>query len=345
MGPVSDALRLARTRGAAGKPALRQWAEMAWLWASRGVGPNMYQAGGFWARDRDLAELSAYLTAAEYRAFVAAMNPVAYRKISQHKLPEKALLELFGIPTARFLGLLHAETGRARDGAPLTSATDLARAATGWPAAIVMKLVEGHGGVGFTALDLVPGGFRDRRDGTPLDPAQLWDRLARGGGGRPYIVEALLPQHPFYAALHPASVNTYRVWAARRGAATHIYLAYLRIGRGGSLIDNREAGGLVAPVDLAHGTLRAAVDGKPPRNEHTHHPDTGAAIAGTRPPFLAEALALTQRTLLAFPGHRFIGSDVAITPDGPAIIEVNMTPGREGAIWVGKPTRGLLDLV
>jgi glutathione synthase/RimK-type ligase-like ATP-grasp enzyme len=47
--------------------------------------------------------------------------------------------------------------------------------------------------------------------------------------------------------------------------------------------------------------------------------------------------------VLAFPGIRFAGVDVAISQSGPIVIELNTSPDRIGAAFVGVPTRNLFQ--
>lgn len=58
------------------------------------------------------------------------------------------------------------------------------------------------------------------------------------------------------------------------------------------------------------------------------HPDIGATIPGAEIPFWPEALALAQRAhRTAFDRFVFLGWDVALTADGPVLIEANAGPG------------------
>ena len=65
-------------------------------------------------------------------------------------------------------------------------------------------------------------------------------------------------------------------------------------------------------------------DGKPVER----HPETGAPIAGTVVPFWREARELVSRAHgQAFSHFVFLGWDVAITAEGPVLIETNSNPG------------------
>jgi len=321
-------------------PALRQMGEMLALGLLRGHGPGYYHAAGFWRRDVPWQVKLGHVSAEEYRRRVDALNPTPYRKISQHKLPEKALLTLCGVPTPRFLGFLHPQFGRDRNGDNLLDAVDLAQLLSReGTRRFCIKLVESFEGKGFNALEVHPDGLSGgvRRLG-----ATGWLPLAEWCAANPpatdgYLVEEYVEQHPWYARLNPSSVNTFRVWVRRGPAGFTTTLAILKMGRAGSLVDNMSAGGIGASVDLGTGTLQPAFDGLPTRIRYDVHPDSGAAITAERPPMLADVLAIGERALEVFPHMDFAGIDVAVTAAGPLVIELNALPGRS-EMDAGLPT-------
>ncbi|NND61245.1 MAG: hypothetical protein HKN49_13355, partial [Gammaproteobacteria bacterium] len=93
-----------------------------------------------------------------------------------------------------------------------------------------------------------------------------------------------------------------------------------------------------APIDSATGVLDSAVDCIETREIYQQHPDHGAAIKNVQLPYWAEAKALSEACLAAFPRLRFAGLDIAIGAEGPVIIEMNVSPAREGATFVDIPS-------
>ncbi len=336
---------MVKRRDEAGASYWRQLIESVLLWGITGNGPGYYQMAGFWKQGYAWRDKVGHLSKRKYDAALRELNPMNYRKISQHKLPEKAVLTLLGVPTPTFLGYFHPETGRDHLGAPLATAADLERlfAAAGTQR-VCFKLVEGWAGRSFEVVELdslgTDGTVRLLSSGDAISVAELAARYSEGGEmAEGVVVEAYLEQHPEARALNPSSVNTARVWVMNDGnKGVRIELAYMRIGRSGSLVDNQSSGGIVAPIDHATGVIASATDGLPSREEYEVHPDHGARIAGALVPDWEAAQKLAADAIRAFPKMGFAGLDIAFSTQGPCILELNTSPDREGAAFVGRPT-------
>lgn len=346
---LSEFLRLARVRqDQGGLPASRQLLELMILFPFFRVGPGFYQMAGFWKRGVPWPDKKGHLSPSAYRKTVGRLNPLPYRKLSQNKLSEKALLRLFHIPTPDYLGYYHDLAGRDAAGGRLCTVEEFSGFLEGFEegARLCFKPLEGWAGHGFEVAGVRRQGggaalFREKTR-TLMTPERFKGEVIDEQHGGSSIIEAYLEQHPALAAFNPSSVNTMRLWVVRFARGTpRVILGYLRIGREGSLVDNQSSGGIVAPIELDSGRLRAAIDGLYHHEIYRKHPDHHAVIEGERIPFFKESLALTQQVLTAFPGVGFAGADVAVSRDGPKIIEINLSPDREGAAFVGKPSKSL----
>lgn len=60
---------------------------------------------------------------------------------------------------------------------------------------------------------------------------------------------------------------------------------------------------------------------------HTHHPDSGILFKSIQVPFLQQAIELVKSAARSIPAIRWIGWDLAITPQGAVLIEGNGAPG------------------
>lgn len=142
------------------------------------------------------------------------------------------------------------------------------------------------------------------------------------------VLEHALPQHPDMARLHPQSVNTMRIVTDLVGDTIHIAYIVVKIGRGGGCCDNTGQGGMLCRVDPETATI-CSVATDDYFNVFEKHPDTGVEFKGYPIPMLPEAIALAKQAAREIPQMRHVGWDVAITPDGPAIIEGNEYPGTD----------------
>ena len=183
---------------------------------------------------------------------------------------------------------------------------------------VLYKPLNGHGGLGITLFT-----FNDE------DIKEKYEQIK---GMSRAILEGFVDQHHDLKALNPASVNTLRVVTVSRsldGDPAHkdyfnVCYAALRIGRGGSVVDNASSGGLISGIDLETGQLitdAVSTSG----DMYTHHPDTGVCFKGFKIPMFKEALELVKEAGMLIDGYT--GWDVAISEDGPVLIEANIMPG------------------
>lgn len=142
------------------------------------------------------------------------------------------------------------------------------------------------------------------------------------------ILEHAIVQHPDMAKLHPSSVNSMRIVTDVVDGDVLIAYIIVKIGRGGGCCDNTGRGGMLCRVDEKTGKIRSvATDDY--FNVFSAHPDTGVVFEGYQLPMVPEAIALAKKAALVLPQMRHVGWDVAITPDGPVIIEGNEYPGTD----------------
>lgn len=334
-------------READGLSSVAQLREMIYLMLFRQQGPGYYHVAGFWRETIPWQHKLAHMNIREYRRVVDRLNNPLYRKISQHKLVEKSVLTSCAIPTAKLIGYLHAVNGRCADGGPLRNTAELSSAIrTSGLKSFCIKPVESWGGMGFRAASVrseeplrvesldAPG------SDIPLEEFLGDLNLDRGTG---FIVEAYLEQHPWYAAINPTSINSFRIWVLRQHGRMTTPLAYLRMGRAGAIVDNQTDSRLVAPIDMENGVITTIVDGLLSRRTWTEHPDSHQKLVGQAPPEFAQARATAELALSVFPQLNFAGVDVAITTNGPVILELNAMPDREGAAFTDTPTWFALD--
>lgn len=148
------------------------------------------------------------------------------------------------------------------------------------------------------------------------------------------VVEQYVVQHPAVSSINPDSVNTLRIVTissntqpvTAEGKMKDFAYAALRIGGSGSIVDNFHSGGMVAAIDLETGELVTdAADGD--GRVFEKHPATGTVIKGFKIPYFKEALELVDEAITEKKIEGYLGWDIAITENGPVLIEVNVIPG------------------
>lgn len=321
--------------------------EIGLLRLLNGLPPSDYLLGHLHRPEIPWREKWNHLGHRQYEEFLWYFNDPQYRKISQSKLSEKALLETLGLATPRFRGYLNADAGRCAVGNDLKSADHLNQLLLrllppDTTRRFCIKELEGWAGSGFRAIEV-------RRTGeaiwisdlaTPTVGPRSVDAFAAAIDiTGEYLIEDYIDQHPAYAEFHPSSINGYRFWVLNEGGGViSVPFANLRFGRKGALVDNG-ADRIMAPVDPDSGRIDKGYELTLDRPEYLRHPDTGVALAGRTLPFYAEARQLAIEALNAFPRMNFAGVDIAIGKDGPVVLELNNHPGGKGTLVAGKPMR------
>ena len=136
------------------------------------------------------------------------------------------------------------------------------------------------------------------------------------------LLEQLLVQHEAMSSLYPDSVNTLRMitYLDTDADKMHLLAAVLRIGNGAS-IDNFASGGMYTLLDERGVALYPGVDKN--SNVYVNHPKTGTPVQGFQVPMYDEVFALLEDVVRRIPQIRYVGWDIAVTPEGPAVIEGN----------------------
>lgn len=185
---------------------------------------------------------------------------------------------------------------------------------------IFYKPTMGHHGDGAMSCDVTRENIRD-----------LYRTLAEKSYG---VVEEYIVQHHRMQELAPAAVNTLRLATISSNTdrpelnGEHLLFLYASQKMGGvdSVVDNLAGGGMVASVDMKTGKLSSdAADDK--GNVFSVHPGTGTKIKGFEIPYFHEAVEMVRRIYEKKKIQGYLGWDIAITEDGPEIVEVNTSPG------------------
>jgi hypothetical protein len=144
-----------------------------------------------------------------------------------------------------------------------------------------------------------------------------------------YIHEAFIDQHPEIKNIYANAVNTLRiVHYTDTLKKIHILSTFMRFGIGKSITDNTSDGGFFISVNHETGMLEGIGRQEITRGAgtFTRHPNTLVKLEGFQVPFYKEACDMVKAYATIFP-NRIVGWDIAITANGPLMIEGNHNPG------------------
>jgi hypothetical protein len=137
------------------------------------------------------------------------------------------------------------------------------------------------------------------------------------------LLEEYVVQHSALMELSPSGLNTVRIFTQIHQGEVRFLGARFRISVN-SAVDNMGAGNLAAPVDLETGVVTGpGVYSDITREDQDVHPVSGKRITGFALPHWKEVKDLSRRAALHVPVNQSVGWDIAITRDGPELIEGN----------------------
>ena len=139
------------------------------------------------------------------------------------------------------------------------------------------------------------------------------------------LIEEVIVQHPDVARIYPHSLNCLRVVTLVTNGEAHILYAVFKTGNNGNFVDNLENGGLACHCDLDKGVITGRGHTSALVN-YDCHPATGIKFEGYKLPYTKEVQELVKKAALVVPDFGYVGWDVCITPNGPAIVEGNDFP-------------------
>ena len=293
-----------------GKNRLAIFCDMVWCEVRYGIGYLDYHVFGF--ANRRGAVRKTYMTAVQNQALTRQMNDPAYFYQLNDKIEFDTIFS--DLLKRRFLDLRKTDAAGLRDFCAGTEA-------------IFCKPAGLCGGEGIQRLITADIDDYDA----------LYDRLVKGGQ---LLIEEPIRQHPDMNKLCPDSVNTVRIVTLVTAQGAQMVYALVRMGMGGVCVDNVSSGGMYAPVN-EHGQLYRPAFCDKTGKYYERHPVTGTEIMGFQIPLFDQALELC-RTASRRVHLKYIGWDVAITPDGPVLVEGNNLPGYDMCQNAGHVDEGML---
>lgn len=153
----------------------------------------------------------------------------------------------------------------------------------------------------------------------------------------PFILEEIVENVDYIKEINPSSLNTIRAYTLTTGKGETIILAILlRVGANGSTVDNWGSGGIGYNFDLETGICcQKGTDKK--GGKHIYHPGSGKMMLGFKIEHFEELKKYIVKLSKVVPEARFVGWDIAITPSGFELIEMNCPGGHDFLQCHGEP--------
>ncbi len=141
-----------------------------------------------------------------------------------------------------------------------------------------------------------------------------------------YVLEEWIDQHPQLSRIYPDAVNPVRIQTICKENEVSIIGATLTCGKTKKYA-NASSGAYFALVDIETGEVCSDLYDYETKSVLFKHPITGAEVRGINIPFWKEATEMVKNAAMITPNVITIGWDVAISKNGPKLIEGNIAPG------------------
>jgi hypothetical protein len=156
--------------------------------------------------------------------------------------------------------------------------------------------------------------------------SDLQARLSKGV----WIIQRKFQSHPVIRAVNASALNTTRIVTILDKGKPRYLTGFQAFATGTARTDSWDKGSIYVGIDTQNGCLKEyGFHNLSDRvnSISTRHPDSGVEFKGYRIPHLKEAVDLCVKAHRLFYNNFIIGWDVAITENGPLIVEANEKPG------------------
>lgn len=309
------------------------------LFQSKGLTTDEYYEFEFEKRDEEFR--NSFLGLNEQRYYLDYLNPIKYYSLARNKYMAHKMLENTGVRKSKLYCYYQPEaryadcTENAHD---LNSVLYILKQKN--VQSCVIKTTESSHGDNVWVINAIE--YRDndaimtRFDGETL-------LLSSVIGTNALIFESVVKQTKQFAAFNESSVNTVRfmttLWP---DGSSRVIATFIKIGRAGKCVDNAGGGGNVdVCVDTETGEIKYAIqyDGWRNIKDIEKHPDSGNQLNGVIIENWQAIKEEVKEFQQAFPYCKAAGWDIAITDEGPVVIEVNDFWDRTGQYFIRRGWR------
>lgn len=310
-----------------------------YMYRTKGLSMDEYYEFEFEKRSKEFRD--SFLGAFEQNLYLLTLNPVKYYSLARNKYFAHRMLENTGVKKAPLYCYYQAE-GKIYNSEEIASdISDVIRLLKMKKVQqCVIKGTETSHGEGVVVVKKIEHLENDCKLYYFNGEVKMLSNLL---GKYSLLFEGLVQQTNQFSLLNESSVNTVRFMTTLYpNGEARIISCFIKIGREGKCVDNAGDGGNVdVCVDVETGEIKYAIqyDGWRKIKDIECHPDSGNQLNGILienwDKIKTEVLKFQQ----AFPYIKAAGWDIAITDDGPVVIEVNDFWDRTGQYFIRKGWR------
>jgi hypothetical protein len=319
-----------------GKPAWRQFVDQIALGLRQGIHPRAYYAFELFKpahHEQANGYLQRYETKDSLYLYLKSVWRVPTTPLNDKYEFEKYLLS-YKLPTVHVLAVFI-------DGKRIDSTEPLVLP----KADLFLKPKNGRGGEKCMRFNFVGTGWKATGSKKELSQAELVAHIKSFSRRTPCLLQNCYRPHHDLIDLAGTTLATIRVLSMTdiNGDVHVMYAAFRMPRQHNAVVDNFHAGGIAAAVDFATGRLGPATDLGLSQSLGwvDRHPASNGQIRGRVLPYWQEAIDLVRRAhSRAFKDRIMIGWDIAITDNGPIIVEGNAGPDLDIIQRVGQIALG-----
>lgn len=180
---------------------------------------------------------------------------------------------------------------------------------------VIAKPIKGDMGRGVMKIDEVE--------------SEVYQTLLKEKDKKVFVVEQLITNCEEISAINPSSLNTVRATTLiEKDGTPRILSMILRVGAPGCHVDNWGAGGVGYNFDIETGICN--MYGRDKKNHpYVFHPGSNIQMIGFKLPKYEELKKYVLELTQVYPQARYVGWDVAITPNGYDLVEMNCPAGHD----------------
>ncbi len=156
------------------------------------------------------------------------------------------------------------------------------------------------------------------------DPLSFGELVETAIGDQPYLIQECLKPHSVFEGITDA-IATVRSLNIISDDGLKVPYTHLKLPQGRNIADNFwRPGNLLCDIEPETGKVRTIVEVKDGRRCTLQSlPNNQRVLVGEQLPFWQKLKELNRKVALLHSANRFGSTDIALTPDGPVVVEVN----------------------